>query len=80
MEKYLVWVEQSHSFGVLESMSQCFCPVFFGNVDEGSGCCEFVYVKHPSASCFAVVSAAFSRTAHIVAHKLLLERLMSGAT
>ena len=63
MEKYLVWVEHIHYFSAQESMSQCFCPVFFGSVDEGSGCCVFVYVNHPSASYFAVVSAASSRTA-----------------
>ena len=63
MEKYLVWVEHIHCFGAQESMPQCFCPVFFGSVDERSGCCVFVYVNHPSASCFAVVSAASSRTA-----------------
>ena len=58
-----VWTESWHCFGAQEAKSQCFCSVFSGACDAVGGCCVFTHVSHPSASCFAVVSAASSRIA-----------------
>ena len=58
-----VWTESCHCFGAQGAKPQCFYSVISGVCDVVSGCCVFTHVNHPSASCFAVVSAASSRIA-----------------